>query len=70
MDQLIAKLSKLDIFRCDYDQHLVGPTMVIISLIFGRQRYFERTRRKKRANAIRRDGSYGNALRWTARSQA
>jgi uncharacterized membrane protein YkgB len=41
MDRLIAKLSKLDIVRADFDYHLVRATMVAIFFIFGCQKWFE-----------------------------
>jgi len=41
MDQLIAKLSKLDIVRSDFDLHLVRATMVIVFFVFGSQKWFD-----------------------------
>ena len=41
MDQLIAKLSKLDIVRGDLDYHLIRATMVILFFFFGCQKWFD-----------------------------
>jgi uncharacterized membrane protein YkgB len=41
MDQLIAKLAKLEIVRGDLDYHLIRATMVILFLIFGCQKWFD-----------------------------
>jgi len=41
MDQLIAKLSGLDVIRSDLDYHLVRAAMVIVFLFFGYQKWFE-----------------------------
>jgi uncharacterized membrane protein YkgB len=41
MDQLIAKLSKLDIVRGDIDYHLIRATMVILFFFFGCQKWFD-----------------------------
>jgi len=41
MDQLIAKLSKLDIVRGDLDYHLIRATMVTLFFIFGCQKWFD-----------------------------
>lgn len=41
MDQLIAKLSKLEIVRGDLDYHLIRATMVILFFIFGCQKWFD-----------------------------
>lgn len=41
MDQLIAKLSKLDIVRGDLDYHLIRATMVILFFIFSCQKWFD-----------------------------
>ena len=41
MDQVIAKLSKLDIVRGDLDYHLVRAMMVILFLVFGCQKWFD-----------------------------
>jgi uncharacterized membrane protein YkgB len=41
MDQLIEKLSKLDIVRGDFDYHFVRATMVAIFFIFGCQKWFD-----------------------------
>ena len=41
MDQLIAKLSKLDIVRSDFDYHLTRAMMVIVFLVFGCQKWFD-----------------------------
>lgn len=41
MDALIAKLSKLEIVRGDFDYHLVRATMVIVFFVFGCQKWFD-----------------------------
>jgi uncharacterized membrane protein YkgB len=41
MDQLIATLSRLIIFRGDFDYHLMRATMVAIFFIFGCQKWFD-----------------------------
>ena len=41
MDQLIAKLSKLDIVKGDFDLHLVRATMIIVLYVFGCQKWFD-----------------------------
>ena len=41
MDQLIAKLSKLDILKGDLDYHLIRATMVILFFAFGCQKWFD-----------------------------
>jgi uncharacterized membrane protein YkgB len=41
MDQLIAKLSKLEIVRSDFDYHLTRATMIIVFLVFGCQKWFD-----------------------------
>ncbi len=41
MDQLIAKLSKLDIVRGDLDLHLVRATMAAVFFVFGCQKWFD-----------------------------
>jgi uncharacterized membrane protein YkgB len=41
MDQLIARLSKLDIIRSDFDYHLTRATMVIVFFVFGCQKWFD-----------------------------
>src|ERR1700752_3553610 len=41
MDQLIAKLSKLDIVKGDFDLHLVRATMIIVFYVFGCQKWFD-----------------------------
>jgi uncharacterized membrane protein YkgB len=41
MDQLIAKLSKLDIVRGDFDYHFTRAMMVIVFLVFGCQKWFD-----------------------------
>jgi uncharacterized membrane protein YkgB len=41
MDQLIAKLSKLDIVRGDLDYHLIRATMVILFFVFSCQKWFD-----------------------------
>jgi len=41
MDQLIAKLSKLDIVRGDFDLHLVRAAMVVVFFVFGCQKWFD-----------------------------
>lgn len=41
MDLLIAKLSKLEIVRGDFDYHLTRATMVIIFFVFGCQKWFD-----------------------------
>jgi uncharacterized membrane protein YkgB len=40
MDGLIAKLSKLDIVRGDFDYHFTRATMVLLFLVFGCQKWF------------------------------
>jgi uncharacterized membrane protein YkgB len=40
MDQLIEKLSKLEIVRGDFDYHLTRATMVIVFFVFGCQKWF------------------------------
>ena len=40
MDQLITKLSKLEIVRGDFDYHLIRATMIILFLVFGCQKWF------------------------------
>jgi uncharacterized membrane protein YkgB len=40
MDGLIAKLSKLDIVRGDFDYHFTRATMVFLFLVFGCQKWF------------------------------
>lgn len=41
MDQLIARLSKLDIIRGDFDYHLMRAAMVIVFFVFGCQKWFD-----------------------------
>jgi uncharacterized membrane protein YkgB len=41
MDQLIARLSKLDIIRGDFDYHLMRAAMVIVFFVFGYQKWFD-----------------------------
>jgi uncharacterized membrane protein YkgB len=41
MDQLIAKLSKLDIVRGDLDYHLIRATMVSLFFFFSCQKWFD-----------------------------
>jgi|SRR5581483_2101688 uncharacterized membrane protein YkgB len=41
MDQLIARLSKLEIIRGDFDYHLMRATMVIVFFVFGCQKWFD-----------------------------
>jgi uncharacterized membrane protein YkgB len=41
MDQLIAKLSKLDIVRGDFDYHFMRATMVALFFVFGCQKWFD-----------------------------
>ncbi|WP_347339584.1 YkgB family protein [Bradyrhizobium ivorense] len=41
MDALIAKLSKLDIVRGDFDYHFVRATMIIVFLVFSCQKWFD-----------------------------
>jgi uncharacterized membrane protein YkgB len=41
MDQLIAKFSKLDIVRGDFDYHFIRATMVILFFVFGCQKWFD-----------------------------
>jgi uncharacterized membrane protein YkgB len=41
MDQLIARLSKLDIVRGDFDLHLVRAAMVVVFFVFGCQKWFD-----------------------------
>jgi uncharacterized membrane protein YkgB len=41
MDQLIAKVSKLDIVRGDFDYHLTRAMMVIVFFAFGCQKWFD-----------------------------
>jgi uncharacterized membrane protein YkgB len=41
MDQLIAKLSKLDIVRGDLDYHFMRATMVALFFVFGCQKWFD-----------------------------
>src|SRR5215470_16461067 len=41
MDPLIAKLSKLEIIRGDFDNHLTRATTVIIFFVFGCQKWFD-----------------------------
>jgi uncharacterized membrane protein YkgB len=41
MDQLIAKLSKLNIVRGDFDYHLVRAAMIAVFFIFGCQKWFD-----------------------------
>jgi hypothetical protein len=41
MDQLIAKLSKLDIVKGDFDLHFVRATMIIVFYLFGCQKWFD-----------------------------
>lgn len=40
MDQIIEKLSKLDIVRSDFDYHFMRATMAIIFFVFGCQKWF------------------------------
>ena len=35
MDQVIAKLSKLDIIKGDFDLHFVRAMMIIVFYVFG-----------------------------------
>ena len=41
MDQLIAKLSKLDIIKGDFDLHFVRAMMIIVFYVFGCQKWFD-----------------------------
>ncbi|SDS53708.1 YkgB family protein [Bradyrhizobium canariense] len=41
MDQLITKLSKLEIVRGDLDYHLIRATMVTLFFVFGCQKWFD-----------------------------
>jgi uncharacterized membrane protein YkgB len=41
MDQLIAKLSKLEIVRGDFDYYLVRATMVAVFFVFSCQKWFD-----------------------------
>lgn len=41
MDQLIAKLSKLEIVRGDFDYHLMRATMIAVFFIFSSQKWFD-----------------------------
>ena len=41
MDQLIAKLSKLDIVRGEFDYHFMRATMIIVFFVFGCQKWFD-----------------------------
>ena len=41
MDQLIGKLSKLEIVRGDFDLHFVRATMIIVFYVFSCQKWFD-----------------------------
>lgn len=41
MDALIAKLSKLDIVRGEFDYHFTRAMMIIVFLVFGCQKWFD-----------------------------
>jgi uncharacterized membrane protein YkgB len=41
MDQLIAKLSSLNVVRSDFDYHLTRAAMVIVFVVFGCQKWFD-----------------------------
>jgi uncharacterized membrane protein YkgB len=59
MDQLIAKLSKLNIVKSDFDYHLVRATMVALFFIFGCQKWFA-----YEANALVPFISHGPLIFW------
>jgi uncharacterized membrane protein YkgB len=41
MDQIIGKLSRLEIVRGDLDYHFARATMIIVFLVFGCQKWFD-----------------------------
>ncbi len=41
MDRLINALAKLNIFKSDFDYHLIRAAMVFISFFFGYQKWFQ-----------------------------
>jgi uncharacterized membrane protein YkgB len=59
MDQLIARLSKLDIVRGDFDYDLVRATMAIVFFVFGCQKWFD-----YEANALVPFISHGPLIFW------
>jgi uncharacterized membrane protein YkgB len=41
MDQLIAKLARLDIVRGDFDYHFMRATMAVVFFVFGTQKWID-----------------------------
>ena len=41
MDRLINRLTKLSIFKSDFDYHLMRTSMVFIAFFFGYQKWFQ-----------------------------
>jgi uncharacterized membrane protein YkgB len=62
MDRRINALAKLNIFKSDFDYHLIRAPMVFISFFFGYQKWFQ-----YEADALIRYISHGPLIFWTHR---